>query len=69
MSDEHGGFEARYDESDTEPVRIGYEGSEVSGFMRWAYLIFLAWGVYYVIRYGVPSLKEWLTNPPSSLFG
>ncbi len=60
--------EDRYDENDHEPVKLGYEGSQVSTVMRWVYLIFLIWGVYYVVRFGVPSLKEWLTNPPSSLF-
>lgn len=60
---------AQYDEDqEDKPVKLGYEGSEVTVIMRYAYLAFLIFSVYYVISNGVPSLKEWLTDPPIDLF-
>jgi len=55
------------EDQDEERIRLGYEGSDVTMIMRWAYLLFLLWSVHYVISNGVPSLREWLTNPPIDL--
>ena len=60
---------SNYDEdSDDKPIRLGYEGSDVTMIMRFVYLAFLIFAVIYVISNGVPSLREWLTNPPIDLF-
>ncbi len=57
------------EDQDTEPVSLGYEGSDVTMLMRFLYLAFLVFSIYYVISNGVPSLRQWLTNPPIQLFG
>jgi hypothetical protein len=58
-----------YDEDqDERPLRLGYEGSKVATIMIFAFLGFLIWSIYYMVSNGVPSLQEWLTDPPISLF-
>jgi hypothetical protein len=58
-----------YDEDqDERPVRLGYEGSKVATIMIFAFLGFLIWSIWYMVSNGVPSLQEWLTDPPISLF-
>jgi hypothetical protein len=58
-----------YDEDqDQRPVRLGYEGSKVATIMIFAFLAFLIWSIWYMVSNGVPSLQEWLTDPPISLF-
>ncbi len=67
MSDERD--QLYFDEDqECEPVRLGYEGSKVATIMIYAFLAFLVFSVYYVVSNGVPSLQEWLNDPPVDLF-
>ena len=55
------------EDQDHLPVSLGYEGSKVSTIMIFAFLAFLIFSIYYVLSNGVPSLQEWLNNPPIEL--
>ena len=57
-----------YDEDQEDrPVKLGYEGSKVATIMIFAFLFFLIWSIWYVVYNGVPSLQEWLNDPPIHL--
>ena len=59
---------AFYDEDQNErPLRLGYEGSKVATIMIFAFLAFFIWSIWYVVSNGVPSLQEWLNDPPIDL--
>ena len=66
MNDSH--REPFYDEDQEQrPVRLGYEGSRVATIMIFAFLFFIIWSIWYVVSNGVPSLQEWLNDPPIDL--
>ncbi len=32
-------------------------------WLFWAWVIFLAWGMFYTVKYALPNLKEWSAKP------
>jgi len=51
--------------NDTEErVGEGYGDGRMPKWLYLIWLIFIIWGVIYLVRFAIPSLKEWLSNPP-----
>lgn len=41
-----------------------YEGHVIPRWLLLVWLGFFVWGGFYIVKNVIPSLKQWLTNPP-----
>lgn len=43
-----------------EQKEIPYKGNEIPKILKFVYVIFILWAVYYFVSNGMPDLSEWL---------
>lgn len=56
------GREAPSDELAAERASLSYEGARVPWFVTVLWLLFLCWGVYYLLRWIPESWREWFSR-------